>query len=115
VQSVAYRIVQEALTNVARHARASAATVSVRRERGAITVEVTDDGAPAAQTPASAPPGNGVRGMRERAAALGGTLEAGPSPHGGWRVHAWLPMSEPPARGGGGLVAADGMGGELRR
>jgi signal transduction histidine kinase len=114
VQSVAYRIVQEALTNVARHARATAATVSVRRKRGAITVEVADDGAPAADTPASAAAGNGVRGMRERAAALGGTLEAGPSPRGGWRVRAWLPMSEPAAGGAGGLVA-EGQGGELRR
>ncbi len=95
VQSVAYRIVQEALTNVARHARASGATVSVHRVPGAITVEVTDDGAarvmPGAAAAEAEAEGNGVRGMRERAAALGGTLEAGPSGAGGWRVRAWLP------------------------
>ncbi len=117
VQSVAYRIVQEALTNVARHAQASAATVSVRRVPGAITVEVTDDGAPAAPAAAAPTLGNGVRGMRERAAALGGTLEAGPAhPHagGGWRVRAWLPMSVPPANGAP-VSAGDPQGGELRR
>jgi signal transduction histidine kinase len=89
VQSVAYRIVQEALTNVARHAQASVTAVSVRRVPGAITVEVIDDGAMASVMDTAA--GNGVRGMRERAAALGGTLEAGPNGNGGWRVHAWLP------------------------
>jgi signal transduction histidine kinase len=89
VQSVAYRIVQEALTNVARHAQASVTAVTVRRVPGAITVEVTDDGAMASVMDTAA--GNGVRGMRERAAALGGTLEAGPSGNGGWRVRAWLP------------------------
>ena len=115
VQSVAYRIVQEALTNVARHARATAATVSVRRVPGAITVEVTDDGATASASLAAAPLGNGVRGMRERAAALGGTLEAGPAAQGGWRVHAWLPVSERPANGAGRVVPAEHKGGELRR
>jgi signal transduction histidine kinase len=89
VQSVAYRIVQEALTNVARHAQASVTTVSVRRVAGAITVQVTDDGATASVVDTA--DGNGVRGMRERAAALGGTLEAGPNGNGGWRVRAWLP------------------------
>jgi signal transduction histidine kinase len=89
VQSVAYRIVQEALTNVARHAQASITTVSVRGVPGAITVQVTDDGATASVVDTA--DGNGVRGMRERAAALGGTLEAGPNGNGGWRVRAWLP------------------------
>jgi signal transduction histidine kinase len=111
VQSVAYRVVQEALTNVARHAQASAVTVSVRRVPGAITVEVTDDG-PTAGVGAAA--GNGVRGMRERAAALGGTLEAGPSEGGGWRVRAWLPVSVPAANGAV-LPAGEPQGGELRR
>ena len=59
--------------------------------------------------------GNGVRGMRERAAALGGTLEAGRRDGGGWRVHAWLPMSAPAPNGGAALVAAERKGGELRR
>ncbi|MFZ1996479.1 MAG: sensor histidine kinase [Solirubrobacteraceae bacterium] len=117
VQSVAYRIVQEALTNVARHAQAASATVRVRRGQGAITVEVTDDSAIPAQALTGETLGNGVRGMRERAAALGGTLEAGPThPHdgGGWRVRAWLPMSAPPSNGAV-VAAGEATGGELRR
>jgi signal transduction histidine kinase len=114
VQSVAYRIVQEALTNVARHAQASAVTVSVRRVPGAITVEVTDDGTAAAQAPTGERLGNGVRGMRERAAALGGRLDAGPRDDGGWQVHALLPMS-PPASNGATVPAAEPRGGELPR
>jgi signal transduction histidine kinase len=124
VQSVAYRIVQEALTNVARHAQATSTTVSVRRIPGAITVDVIDDGA-AAPVPGGAggaggvggseTAGNGIRGMRERAAALGGTLEAGRRDGGGWGVHAWLPMTAPAPNGGAGLVAAERESGELRR
>jgi signal transduction histidine kinase len=109
VQSVAYRVVQEALTNVARHARASATTVRVRREPGAITIDVTDDGAAPAPAITGETLGNGVRGMRERAAALGGTLDAGPDAGGGWRVHAWLPMTTP-ASGGAALAAGPGDG-----
>jgi signal transduction histidine kinase len=114
VQSVAYRIVQEALTNIARHAQGSSAAVSVRRVAGAITVDVTDNGAVPAQAVTSETLGNGVRGMRERAAALGGTLDAAPGDGGGWRVHAWLPMSVP-APNGGAVAAGEATGGELRR
>jgi signal transduction histidine kinase len=93
VQSAGYRIVQEALTNIARHAEgASKARVKVRRVPGAVAIEVVDDGS---VTPTHARPGaagNGVRGMRERAAVLGGTLEAGPAESGGWRVRARLPV-----------------------
>jgi signal transduction histidine kinase len=106
--------VQEALTNVARHARASATTVSVRRVPGAITVDVTDDGAAVVQEITGETLGNGVRGMRERAAALGGSLQAGPDDGGGWRVHAWLPMS-PLASNGAPVSAGEQQGGELRR
>src|SRR5450755_635548 len=74
VHSAGYRIVQEALTNVARHAGASTARVSVRRDGDAVTIEVVDDGRGANLT--NGLHGNGVRGMRERALALGGTLEA---------------------------------------
>jgi signal transduction histidine kinase len=115
VQSVAYRIVQEALTNVARHAQASAVTVSVRRIPGATTVEVTDDGTTAAQAPTGERLGNGVRGMRERAAALGGRLDAGPRDDGGWRVHALLPMSAPASNGGAAVPSREPQGGELPR
>ncbi len=86
VELVAYRIVQEALTNVTRHAHANAVTVALGYGDG-VTIEVTDDGIGGA-----AGPGNGIAGMRERAAALGGTVEAGPRPGGGFRVAAHLPV-----------------------
>ncbi|MBV9049023.1 MAG: sensor histidine kinase [Solirubrobacterales bacterium] len=94
VQSAGYRIIQEALTNVARHARASHAQVAVRRVPGALSIEVTDDGR-ASRAPDTLQIGNGLRGMRERATALGGTLEAAPSDSGGWRVRAVLPVAQP--------------------
>jgi signal transduction histidine kinase len=94
VQSAGYRIVQEALTNVARHAEAAHARVAVRRVPGAVTIEVVDDGggADVNVNGNGAVAGNGLRGMRERAAALGGTLEAAPDQAGGWRVCARLPL-----------------------
>jgi len=92
VDSAGYRIVQEALTNVARHARASNARVCVRRDGAAVTIEVTDDGC-AASGAVNRTAGNGLRGMRERAAALGGTVDAAPRAAGGWRVQAWLPVA----------------------
>jgi signal transduction histidine kinase len=91
VDLACYRIVQESLTNVVRHAGASSVTVTVAADGDTLVVEVTDDGpgAPGAGN------GNGTRqgivGMRERARALGGTLEAGPRPEGGFRVSARLP------------------------
>lgn len=87
VELAAYRIVQEALTNVARHARAQSATVRLDYHDG-VTVEVIDDG-----VGGRAEPGNGISGMGERAAALGGTMQAGPGPEGGFRVVAHLPAS----------------------
>ena len=90
VELVAYRIVQEALTNVTRHARARSVAIRLGYADG-VTVEVTDDGVggPAVE-------GNGITGMRERAAALGGTVEAGPRPGGGFRVAARLPARRRP-------------------
>ena len=93
VQSAGYRIVQEALTNVARHASgASSAHVSIQRVPGAVTIEVIDDGAVTSPPLIDDAGGNGVRGMGERATALGGTLDAAPLATGGWRVRATLPL-----------------------
>ncbi|MFE0130062.1 sensor histidine kinase [Streptomyces sp. NPDC059037] len=85
----AFRIVQEALTNVVRHSGSRHARVLVRYEKTALTLRVDDDG-PATGADAGGS-GNGLAGMRERAAALGGTIEAGPRPDGGFRVTAVLP------------------------
>ena len=84
----AYRIVQEALTNVCRHARASSASVVVRYEPSEVAVEVTDDGIGGAPRPG----GHGLVGMRERAALYGGEVEAAPRPEGGFRVRARIPL-----------------------
>ena len=92
VGATGYRIVQEALTNVMRHVGPTAARVHVTRGTRNLVIEVEDDGgvAPAALTGSGS--GNGLRGMRERAAAVGGTCEAGPRAGGGWRVTAVLPV-----------------------
>jgi signal transduction histidine kinase len=89
VGQAGFRIVQEALTNVMRHAAASRALVSLRVEGDALNIDVTDDGTSGAH----APVGHGLRGMSERAAALGGDVEAGPAERGGWHVHARLPLA----------------------
>jgi signal transduction histidine kinase len=86
----AFRIVQEALTNVLRHADASSALVHVTASPDALTIEVTDNGRAHA---ADVTPGHGLRGMAERAAAVGGHLDVGPRVDGGWRVSAELPLN----------------------
>jgi signal transduction histidine kinase len=86
-----YRIVQEALTNVLRHAQATRASVSISRTGGILTIQVLDDGVGA---PASVSGGHGLAGMRERAAVFGGRLLAGSNPEGGFRVHVELPLLE---------------------
>jgi signal transduction histidine kinase len=94
VDLAAYRIVQEALTNVTRHAGPAMATIRVAYRDDSVTVEVDDDGRrPPAH--AASEGGNGIPGMRERAAALGGMLEAGPRAGGGFRVRARLPLDGP--------------------
>lgn len=90
IGGAAFRIVQEALTNVLRHADASTARVSVRASADELDIDVTDDGH-ANRTGVVA--GLGLRGMFERATALGGSLDVGPREEGGWRVHAVLPLS----------------------
>ena len=92
IDLTAYRILQESLTNVVRHAHASAARVLIRYDPDEIVVEVDDNGhGPAAAGNGAG--GYGLVGMHERAAAVGGALEAGPRPGGGFRVHAELPTA----------------------
>ena len=87
-----YRIVQESLTNVLKHAGPATATVELDFS-GTIAVTVTDDGRGASAALAGLPDaGHGTAGMRERVAALGGQLSAGPKPGGGYRVHATIPL-----------------------
>ncbi|WP_017241300.1 sensor histidine kinase [Streptomyces sp. SS] len=86
----AFRIVQEALTNVVRHSGSRTARVEIARGPRRLDLRVDDDG-PATGTEAGGS-GNGLAGMRERAGALGGTIEAGVRPDGGFRVHAVLPL-----------------------
>ena len=115
IDLAAYRIVQEAVSNVLRHARATAVTIVVTGTAETLHVTVTDDGTGAAVTPQPVPArnrrstpgdeetpttsGNGLRGIRERATALGGTAEAGPRPGGGWQVVATLPIEGAVRRG----------------
>jgi signal transduction histidine kinase len=114
VSLAAYRVVQEALTNVVKHARGSRVTVEVGASGGAVLVTVEDYAGPAApQAGAGHPPlpggagqppggpagGAGLVGMRERVAGFGGELSAGPAgDHPGWRVRARIPYGEQDAR-----------------
>jgi signal transduction histidine kinase len=106
----AYRIVQEALTNVVRHAGPATAWVRIRYAADAVDLEVVDDGLVSAfgrqesdsdrqNRRSGRSAGHGILGMRERAALYGGTLDAGPLPGGGFRVAAHLPV-EPGDQGG---------------
>ncbi|MGW0949589.1 sensor histidine kinase [Streptomyces sp. NPDC002623] len=102
VDLTAYRIVQEALTNVTKHAGTGSARVRLAWNRDRVTITVADDGgggartARAASTAADRPPGYGLIGMRERATAVGGQLSAGRRPEGGFLVSTQLPL--PPAK-----------------
>ncbi|SDJ31362.1 Signal transduction histidine kinase [Actinokineospora alba] len=85
-----YRIVQEALTNVVRHAAPARCQVTVDGTEGVVTIDVTDDG-PGGSVAGS---GHGLIGMRERVSLYGGEFSAGPRPEGGFAVHARLPYAE---------------------
>jgi signal transduction histidine kinase len=92
----AYRIVQEALTNALRHAGPATASVSLVYEPERLILDIVDDGQ--GSSPNSDDPmpgfGHGIAGMRERALAVGGELEAAPQPAGGFRVRATLPLED---------------------
>jgi signal transduction histidine kinase len=90
LQLASYRILQEALTNVLKHAPGAAAEVAIRRTPRSLEIEVTDRGGPPATSRARA--GHGLVGMRERVALYAGELEAGPLPGGGFSVHASFPL-----------------------
>ena len=93
IDLAAYRVVQEALTNVVRHAPGAAATVAVHRKPDLLLVEVRDDGRSEPQAAGGRQgAGRGLAGMRERVQAAGGVLEAGPRPGGGFTVRARLPL-----------------------
>jgi len=92
VDLFAYRIVQEALTNVLKHGGVDAAVqVRIEEADGHLDIEVTDTGTTTSTLPGS---GQGIVGMRERATLLGGIFEAGPRPEGGFRVFARLPLGD---------------------
>ena len=97
----AFRIIQEALTNSIRHAGPATAAVAVRYGDADLRIEITDTGRGApgrSENPASSHgSGHGLRGMRERAAAAGGTMDIGPGPSGGFRVVAEFPLDSPSA------------------
>lgn len=112
IELTTYRIVQESLTNVRKHAPSARTRVTIRRDADVLTMEVDDDGAgrqTKAQAHSTGQPqlptssgtehgsGFGLLGMRERAEALGGTVVAGPRPEGGFRVRAELPWIAPAA------------------
>ena len=132
VDLAAYRIIQESLTNVIRHAGPATAAVSLAYDEGELRIEVTDTGcgyAPAAgshqagshhegnpenggEKSGAQGTGHGLTGMRERAASVGGTVDAGPSPAGGYRVAARLPTGRPQDTAGAyGAAGASGTGG----
>lgn len=92
-----YRIVQEALTNVMRHAGGSSVAVRLSVGKDEIEVVIADDGRGSPTLASASGTGSGLEGMRERAAALGGALEAGPTPRSGYRVRAVLPLEREPA------------------
>jgi signal transduction histidine kinase len=91
----AYRVVQEALTNVLRHAPAATTAVRIAYRVDDLLLEVTDDGAAltARESGGERGSGRGLLGLRERVAIYGGSLEAGPQPDGGWRVRATIPLA----------------------
>jgi signal transduction histidine kinase len=90
VDEAGYRVVQEALTNVARHAGPATARIHVRYAPAELVVSVTDDGQASPARPVT--PGVGLRGMRERVTGLGGTLHATPRDGGGFAVRATFPL-----------------------
>jgi signal transduction histidine kinase len=91
----AYRVVQESLTNVRRHSAAASAAVTILYEPAGLHIQVEDAGPAVSPSRPHDAGGHGIGGMRERVRELGGTLSAGTTPAGGFRVTAWLPADTP--------------------
>jgi signal transduction histidine kinase len=107
VDLAGYRIIQESLTNAIKHAGPATATIGLAYDESALRIEIADTGRgipPGTENPDS---GHGLIGMRERAASVGGTLQAGPGPGGGYRVVAVLPLPPEPAEGDDQPVTAE--------
>ena len=96
IDLAAYRIIQEALTNVVKHAETASSWVVVTYQENAVCIEVTDDGRGTPTTPVSAGAGHGIVGMRERVALYAGEFSAGPLPGHGFHVAARLPLDSTP-------------------
>jgi signal transduction histidine kinase len=91
VDVAAYRLVQESLSNVRKHARTDAAALTLRFDAEVLDIDIADNGV--GSSSAGTATGHGLIGMRERVTLYGGQLECGPQRAGGWRVHARLPLS----------------------
>ena len=122
VDLAAYRVVQEALTNVIKHANQARSVVRIEYGPSELLIDVADDGRPPSGAPGatgpgrSQPPGAGGRGLiglRERIAIYGGDLDAGPRPGGGWRVRARIPIDPAGAMGAMGVISATGATGAV--
>jgi signal transduction histidine kinase len=121
VDLAAYRVVQEALTNVIKHANQARSVVRIEYRPDELLIDVADDGGPASgAVPGTAGPGRsqptgaggrGLIGLRERIAIYGGDLDAGPRPAGGWRVRARIPLEPVGAIGVIGVSGAIGVSG----
>src|SRR6266550_1832038 len=96
-----FRIVQEGLTNISRHADASQVQIALGVKSHCVTLEISDDGRGITEAATTGPGSLGILGMRERAAALGGVLEVAPRGDGGTRVTAWFPPLPATTSGGG--------------
>jgi signal transduction histidine kinase len=93
VDIAAYRIVQEALTNITRHSTSDEAHVAIRHDNAWVSIDIVDPGPPRCNTIDGRITGHGLQGMRERAASVGGSLDAGATDDGGFRVQALLPVA----------------------